>query len=97
MPTSAHDASSAGRCSVRKATAGDVDAVARIWHTGWNDGHLGHVPPGLLPYRTAEHFESRARERIDSMWVAESDGRAREGGGAAEGLRTGVMLTARRP
>ena len=76
MPTSAHDASSAGPCSVRKATPGDVDAIARIWHTGWNDGHLGHVPPGLLPYRTAEHFVSRARERIDSMWVAESDGRA---------------------
>jgi putative acetyltransferase len=68
------DAAAAQPFSVRKATPDDVGAVARIWHTGWNDGHLGHVPPGLLPYRKEEHFVSRSRERIESMWVAESDG-----------------------
>lgn len=70
----AHDISPATPYSLRKATPDDVGAVARIWHTGWNDGHLGHVPPGLLAYRTNEHFASRARDRVGSMWVAESQG-----------------------
>ena len=61
--------------SLRKATPDDVGAVARIWHVAWQDGHLGHVPPELLPYRTEEHFVSRTRTRIDSMWVADSGGR----------------------
>jgi hypothetical protein len=26
---------------VRQASAHDVDAVARIWHVGWADGHVG--------------------------------------------------------
>lgn len=75
MSTHAHEAASAGPFAVRKATPGDTEAIARIWHTGWNDGHLGHVPPGLLPFRKEEHFAARARERIESMWVAESGGR----------------------
>lgn len=60
--------------SIRKAAAGDVEAVARIWHSAWRDGHVGHVPEGLLEFRTEEHFLPRARERIDRMWVAESGG-----------------------
>ena len=61
--------------AIRKATPDDVGVVARIWHTGWNDGHLGHVPDGLLLYRREEHFTSRAQERIDTMWVAEAGDR----------------------
>lgn len=52
-----------------------MDAVARIWHVGWGDGHLGHVPPELVRHRNAEQFVSRARERLESLWVAESHGR----------------------
>lgn len=63
-----------GRYSLRRATPADVDVVARIWHTGWEDGHLGHVPAELLPFRRQEHFTSRTRARIGSMWVAEADG-----------------------
>ncbi len=61
--------------TIRKASPEEVDTVARIWHSAWIDGHLGHVPQELLPYRQAEHFVSRTRERIASMWVAESGGR----------------------
>jgi len=72
----AHDVAPATPYSVRKATAGDVETVARIWHTGWIDGHLGHVPPELVRYRdNHEQFASRARARLESMWVAESAGR----------------------
>jgi ribosomal protein S18 acetylase RimI-like enzyme len=59
---------------IRKATADDVDTVAAIWHVGWKDGHVGHVPPELLPYRHEQQFLSRARKRLEDMWVAESRG-----------------------
>lgn len=63
-----------GAYSLRKAAPADVEAVARIWHTGWEDGHLGHVPAELLPHRRKEHFTSRTQARIGSMWVAELRG-----------------------
>ena len=61
--------------SVRKATSDDVETVARIWHAGWIDGHLGHVPPELVRYRdNQEQFASRARARLETMWVAQLTG-----------------------
>jgi putative acetyltransferase len=65
---------SAEPSSARRATADDVAAVARIWHIGWADGHVGNVPPELVQYRNATQFVSRARERLDTMWVVESRG-----------------------
>jgi len=71
----ANDVASTTSYSVRKATLDDVEAVAGIWHTGWIDGHLGHVPEGLVHYRdNQEQFASRARARLETMWVAESAG-----------------------
>jgi putative acetyltransferase len=61
---------------IRKAEPADLDAVTRIWHSGWIDGHLGHVPPELVAHRSREQFASRARKRLGTMWVAESDGQA---------------------
>lgn len=61
---------------IRAATPDDVDGVARIWAVGWADGHLGHVPPELVRYRREDQFESRARDRLDTTWVAESCGQA---------------------
>jgi putative acetyltransferase len=58
----------------RRATTNDVEAVATIWHVGWGDGHLGHVPSELVRYRDEAQFVSRARDRIDNTWVAESLG-----------------------
>ena len=59
-------------CVVRRASADDVGAVARIWHVGWADGHVGHVPPELVRHRNEDQFVSRARERLACLWVAES-------------------------
>ncbi len=59
--------------SVRKATSDDVGAIARIWHIGWADGHLGHVPPELVRHRNHEQFIARAGDRIGWTWVAESN------------------------
>jgi ribosomal protein S18 acetylase RimI-like enzyme len=64
----------AGRCTIRKALAADVEAITHIWHDGWRDGHLGHVPPGLVPHRHEAQFRTRALSQIDATWVAESEG-----------------------
>ena len=55
---------------VRPATDGDATAVAEIWHEGWPDGHLGHVPPALVEVRTEESFHQRAAERVAHTTVA---------------------------
>jgi putative acetyltransferase len=74
MSTNSSEAAPARPVILRKATPDDVAAVTRIWHVGWQDGHLGHVPAELLPYRKEEQFASRARARISDTWVALSQG-----------------------
>ncbi len=61
-----------GRAGVelRPARPEDAAAVARIWHAGWSDGHLGHVPGALLAVRTPESFALRAPRRVDDTVVA---------------------------
>jgi ribosomal protein S18 acetylase RimI-like enzyme len=60
---------------IRRATSQDVDAIARVWHAGWIDGHLGHVPEALVRQRTPETFWPRAAERVGCTWVAVQGGR----------------------
>lgn len=60
--------------TTRPAGADDVEVLARIWHDGWVDGHLGHTPDALLAHRTRDSFVPRTRERIPATWVAEVDG-----------------------
>lgn len=55
---------------VRAATPDDADVVAEIWHTGWHDGHAGHVPDGLTAVRTREAFGARAEARVPQTTVA---------------------------
>ena len=59
---------------IRKATPADARAVADIWHAGWPDGHLGHVPDELAAVRTEESFRRRADERVGDTVVADVDG-----------------------
>jgi ribosomal protein S18 acetylase RimI-like enzyme len=68
------DATPVDACAIRSATAADIEAVTSIWHEGWRDGHLGHVPEGLVAHRQEAQFLTRARARIASMWVAEAAG-----------------------
>lgn len=58
----------------RPATPDDVAAVARIWETGWRDGHLGHTSDELLPHRTVEAFLERVPERLADTTVMVVDG-----------------------
>jgi ribosomal protein S18 acetylase RimI-like enzyme len=63
-----------GGLRIRKATPADARAVAEIWHAGWPDGHLGHVPEELVAVRTQESFQQRAGERVADTVVAEVGG-----------------------
>lgn len=55
---------------LRRANPADNGAVAQIWHDGWRDGHLGHVPQALHDVRTRESFDIRAAQRVDDTVVA---------------------------
>jgi GNAT superfamily N-acetyltransferase len=55
---------------LRAATNADIEVIAEIWHRGWRDGHLGHVPEALVAHRTPESFRVRTARRIDVATVA---------------------------
>lgn len=59
---------------LRPARPDDAAAVGEIWHLGWGDGHLGHVPEELVAVRTGPSFRTRAAERIGDTTVAVVDG-----------------------
>jgi GNAT superfamily N-acetyltransferase len=69
-----HQRSVASTPTVRRATAGDLDEIVRIWEEGWTDAHTGHVPDGLLPFRQHAHFAALAAERVPATWVGVIDG-----------------------
>jgi GNAT superfamily N-acetyltransferase len=55
---------------LRPATAADIEVVSDIWHRGWRDGHVGHVPDGLLPHRGPDDFHGRVPARLGTTTVA---------------------------
>jgi ribosomal protein S18 acetylase RimI-like enzyme len=55
---------------LRPATPDDLEAIATLWHSGWRDGHLGHVPAALLEHRRLEDFRQRVPERLGTTTVA---------------------------
>jgi len=59
---------------IRRARPADMPSVAAIWHAGWLDGHLGHVPDELVAVRTADSFRTRAAECTSDTRVAEVEG-----------------------
>jgi GNAT superfamily N-acetyltransferase len=59
--------------ALRAATADDVDAIASIWHRGWSDGHLGHVPDALVRHRRAGDFRALVPPRVATTTVAETE------------------------
>ena len=58
---------------LRPATPDDVEAIARLWHDGWRDGHLGHVPGALHQYRRLAHFLERVPPRLPQTTVAATE------------------------
>jgi len=58
--------------ALRPATPDDAEAVATIWHAGWPDGHLGHVPAALVEHRQRADFDRRVPGRLPTTTVAVS-------------------------
>jgi ribosomal protein S18 acetylase RimI-like enzyme len=50
--------------TVRPAAAGDVEAIATVWHEGWREAHLGHLPPAIEPLRRPADFRRRAEANL---------------------------------
>jgi len=61
--------------SLRPATSEDAEDIATIWHRGWIDGHLGHVPEALIAHRRASDFRGRVPPRLPATTVATLDSR----------------------
>jgi ribosomal protein S18 acetylase RimI-like enzyme len=59
--------------TLRRAVHADVDAIATLWHRGWRDGHLGHVPTTLLRHRRLVDLRERVPVRLDTTTVATID------------------------
>jgi ribosomal protein S18 acetylase RimI-like enzyme len=58
------------RLTLRAAVPDDVEIVAAVWHQGWRDGHLGHVPAELRARRQRNDFRRRVPEILDLTTVA---------------------------
>jgi ribosomal protein S18 acetylase RimI-like enzyme len=56
--------------TIRSAQLADVPRLARIWHDGWRDGHLGIVPDALARLRTLDSFSARLAAAIADTRVA---------------------------
>jgi ribosomal protein S18 acetylase RimI-like enzyme len=63
------------RLTLRPSSAEDAEDIASLWHRGWLDGHLGHVPEVLLPHRRLSDFRQRVPPRLRATTVATLDSR----------------------
>jgi GNAT superfamily N-acetyltransferase len=59
---------------IRRARAGEVDALARLWHAGWQDAHAAILPAELARLRTLDSFRERLQAALAHVRVAEVDG-----------------------
>ena len=59
---------------LRPATAGDVEAIATLWHEGWREAHEGHVPDELVRHRTLAALRRRVGEDLAAIRVAAGEG-----------------------
>jgi GNAT superfamily N-acetyltransferase len=59
---------------MRNAIPSDVDALAELWHTGWQDAHASILPAALARHRTLESFHERMRAHLADVRVAGEPG-----------------------
>lgn len=60
--------------TLRRSTPDDAADVAAIWHQGWHQAHVGHVPEGLAAARTLAAFHERASLLVAGTTAALADG-----------------------
>ena len=66
-------ASAAPPRRLRPATAGDVEAVAALWHEGWREAHEGNVPDELTRHRTLTALRRRVVDDLAAIHVVSGD------------------------
>ena len=59
---------------VRSAREGELDAVARVWHSVWYETHAALMPPALHRLRTLESFRERLGHLLPDVRVAGPEG-----------------------
>ena len=57
---------------IRDAQAGEIDALARLWHDAWHEAHAPIVPPALTRIRTLQNFTTRLQDALDRTRVADA-------------------------
>jgi len=65
--------SAAAKIEIERAGAGNIPALARVWHDAWHAGHA-HLDPEIAEGRPFTFFEARIGSGIDRMAVAMVDG-----------------------
>ena len=61
------------KIEIERASAGDIPALARVWHDAWHAGHA-HLDPEIAAGRPPAFFETRMGSTIGRMAVAIIDG-----------------------
>jgi GNAT superfamily N-acetyltransferase len=56
--------------ALRAAAGEDIEGIAAVWHDGWSDGHLGHVPEQLRAHRRLTDFRRLVASRVGTTTVA---------------------------
>jgi len=59
--------------TIRDATPGDIEALARIWYDAWQDAHAAILPDDLRRFRTFENFHERLQAALPHVRVAMID------------------------
>ena len=55
--------------SVRPLERSEIDAIARIWHDGWQEAHAALLPAALAKHRTLDTFAPRLERALDAVRV----------------------------
>lgn len=55
---------------MRDAVPRDIEPLAELWHSGWQDAHARILPADLARHRTLENFRERMRDHLADVRVA---------------------------
>ena len=55
---------------IRDANGNDTNAIADLWHAGWQDAHAQIVPPELVRRRTHASFVERSARHLQRTRLA---------------------------
>ncbi|AOF89468.1 GNAT family N-acetyltransferase [Sinorhizobium sp. RAC02] len=54
---------------IRQAETSEIDALAQLWHAGWQDAHAALLPAALARLRTLQSFAERLQSMLADVRV----------------------------